>query len=62
MGPVKIQVTIKTVYGNETIYPACKKAEAFAKMLGQRTLTRTNIASIKEIGFEVEVVAPAIKL
>lgn len=52
---MSIQVTIKQVYGNELIYPACPKAHTFATMLGQSTLTRRDIASIKALGFTVNV-------
>lgn len=51
-----IQVTIKNVYGEERIYPACPRAEAFAALLGQKTLTRSDIVGIKRIGFTVTVV------
>lgn len=50
-----ITVVIKQVYGKETIYPACDKSKAFAKLIGQKTLTRQNITDIKSIGFSVEV-------
>jgi hypothetical protein len=52
-----IRVNIKSVYGEEKIYPACQKAVTFCKMLGQKTLTTANIASIKQLGFQVEVVS-----
>ena len=50
-----IQVEIKTVYGTQKIYPACEKAEVFCKMVGQKTLTETDIRRIKELGFTVNV-------
>lgn len=50
---MSIQVEIKNVYGNSAIYPVCDKAKQFALMLGQRTLTMSNIAHIKKLGFEV---------
>jgi hypothetical protein len=59
---MKIQVTIKNVYGNETIYPACDKAKLFASMLGQKTLTRADISRIKQLGFEIEVITDKVKL
>ncbi len=51
-----IQVEIKTVYGEERIYPACAKASVFAKLVGQKTLTRRDINNIKELGYTIEVV------
>lgn len=57
-----IQVRIKTVYGAEKIYPVCDKACVFAKLVGQKTLTRENIKLIKELGYEILVVADPVSL
>jgi hypothetical protein len=35
-----IEVTVKTVYGNEMIYPENKAAHAFAAIAGTKTLSR----------------------
>lgn len=51
-----IQVTIKNVYGNETIYPSCEKAKAFAALAGQKTLTMREITLIKSLGYAVNVI------
>lgn len=59
---MSIQVKIKTVYGSEVIYPVCSSAKIFAKMLGQTSLTRSNIQSIKALGYTVEVVADQVAL
>jgi hypothetical protein len=50
-----IQVEIKQVYGNETIYPACETSKLFAQIANTRTLTRAAINSIKALGYGVEV-------
>ena len=52
-----IKVQIKNVYGRELIYGACEKAKIFAHLVGQQTLTRENIKSIKALGYAVEVVS-----
>jgi hypothetical protein len=49
-------VKVTTKYGKELIYPASESAELFAKIAGAKTLTRANIESIKQLGFEIEVV------
>ena len=54
---MKIQVTIRKVYGRENIYPACEKADNFCRLLGQATLTHDNITIIKDLGYTVEVVS-----
>ncbi len=53
---MKIQVSIKSVYGNDTIYPLCDKAALFAKLAGTKTLTWASITSIRALGYQVEVV------
>lgn len=57
-----IQVKIKNVYGNEKIYPVCKKAEIFASLVGQTTLTPRDISYIKMLGYEVKVMQDVVKL
>jgi hypothetical protein len=47
-------VSIKTVYGTPTIYPACNLSQCFAAVLGQKTLTPANIAGAKSMGFLVK--------
>jgi len=53
---MKLQVTIKNVYGNETIYPACEQSKLLAKLAGHKTLTRYDIELIKALGYTVEVI------
>lgn len=50
-----ITVQIKNVYGRETIYPQCTKAQIFARLLGQKTLSAANLAHIQELGYVVTV-------
>lgn len=57
----EILVKIKNVYGTDQIYPACPEAEIFAQLAGTKTLTKTAINLIKDLGFKIQVVAnPAI--
>lgn len=53
---MNIQVIVKTVYGNKTIYPYCDKAKLFADIAGTLTLLPRDIERIKQLGFSVEVV------
>ena len=55
-----ITVQIKTVYGNEAIYPVCLCAETFVQLTGKKTLSRSDIAKIKLLGYEVIVQAPTL--
>ena len=50
-----VLIEIRSVYGNELIYPANKTAELFAKITGNKTISRAVIEHIKELGFEVKV-------
>ena len=50
-----ITVEIKSVFGNEKIYPVSIEAFTFAKLIGQKTFTDRDIAVIKELGYEVQV-------
>lgn len=52
---MKITVEIKTVYGNERIYPICDKALLLAELAGSVTLTRASIDIIKKLGYEIVV-------
>lgn len=55
-----ITVEIKSVYGNEMIYPACETAKQFAALIGTKTLTREAIAKIKALGYSIQVQAPTL--
>ena len=48
-----IHVTVKTNYGNQTIYPNCESSKTFCKMLDQKTLTPLNIKYIRELGYKL---------
>jgi hypothetical protein len=50
-----VQVKIKSVYGNERIYPVNKQAKMFASLTNKATLDRRDVGLIKDLGFTVEV-------
>jgi hypothetical protein len=52
----KVQITIKSVYGRETIYPVCKLAQGFARIAGTKTLTEDTVRTIVGMGFQIEYV------
>ncbi len=51
-----IQIEIRNVYGNETIYPANETAATFARIAGTKTLRPDTIKLAKALGYAVEVV------
>jgi hypothetical protein len=53
---MKIQVEIKSQFGNRRIFPVCEKAHLFCAIAGEKTLTDASIKSIKALGYAIEVV------
>lgn len=51
----KVVVEIKTVYGNERIYPVSDNAKLFAQLVRKKTLDLADIAIIESLGYEIEV-------
>tara|TARA_R110000823_G_scaffold314039_1_gene442345 strand:+ start:1073 stop:1360 length:288 start_codon:yes stop_codon:yes gene_type:complete len=50
-------VTIKTIYGQDRVYPANDVAYALAALLGSKTFTREQIAKAKALGYTFEIKA-----
>jgi len=59
-GKPSISVTVRSSYGRDLIYPVCPKAAAFARLVGQKTLSPDAVDQIKALGFDVVVLAPAL--
>ena len=57
---MKIIVRIKSVYGQQRIYPVCEKAKLFCDIQRTRTLGTNTIKIIKALGFTVEVQTPSL--
>lgn len=55
---MKIKVEIKNVYGNALVYPACDLSKNMVKLTGNRTFNRTNLDTIKNMGYDIEVITP----
>lgn len=51
-----LKITIKSVYGKETIYPACEQSRRLADMVGTKTLTQDTVRQAIAMGFRVEYV------
>ncbi len=50
----KIQVHVKNVYGVVRVYPVCATAKLLCKLAGGQTLSPASLATIKDLGYEVE--------
>jgi hypothetical protein len=48
---------VRSVYGRQTIYPACDNAQTIAKLANQKTLTQRELTLAKALGFTVVQVA-----
>ena len=48
-----ITVTVRRVYGNPVIYPACPTAKNFARIAGTKTLTLDTLRHIKALGYTI---------
>jgi len=49
-----ITIRVASIYGRETIYPACEKARLFADLAGTKTLTRDALNLIHALGYEIK--------
>ena len=52
---MEITVSVKSVYGNEQIYPVCEQAKLFAALAGTKTLTNQSLRLIKQLGYKINV-------
>ena len=53
-------VNIRSVFGNERIYPISESALLIAKLMERKTFNRNDIEIIKKLGFSVSVEAQTI--
>lgn len=60
--PQSIKVTIKSVYGNDVVYPACMDAKRFADIAGSKTLTDRTLRLVRDLGYGIEVVHPTVTI
>lgn len=50
-----INVTMKNVYGNNLVYPACNEAMLLAELSGKITFDKRAIDVLKRLGYEIVV-------
>jgi hypothetical protein len=53
-----VQVTVRNVYGKETVYPANSLAEKLANLSGKKTFTHRDLGLIESMGFVIFEVHP----
>ena len=49
-----IEVQVKSVYGQDRIYPINGQAQKIAKLLNRKTLTSADLGVLKDLGFEIK--------
>lgn len=50
-----VTIEIRHVYGVPTAYPACPTSALLARLAGTQTLTPRALATIRDLGYRVEV-------
>lgn len=57
---MEIKVQVRSVYGNDLVYPACPDAKRFADIAGTKTLGHGVLCLIEALGYTVTAVSPVI--
>jgi hypothetical protein len=50
---MELTVKIKSVYGNDLIYPVNETARKFMDLLGKKTFSRVDLAIIGNLGYTI---------
>ncbi len=53
---MKIQVTKKSPYGTERVFPVCDNSVTITRFTGRKTFTPEDLETIKALGIEIEYV------
>lgn len=56
------QLELKSVYGEDKIYPLCDKARQFASIAGTKTLTKGVLRSMINLGYTLELFIKGFKV
>tara|TARA_R110000796_G_scaffold94354_1_gene199118 strand:- start:24 stop:242 length:219 start_codon:yes stop_codon:yes gene_type:complete len=54
---MELEIQIKTVYGNELIYPINDKALLLTKLLKKKTFTVNDLEILQELGYKFKIKA-----
>jgi hypothetical protein len=53
---MEITIKIKSVFGQERIYPVCPNALTLSDLCGKKTFDRIDLKNIEKLGFSIKVV------
>ena len=62
MATLFITVEVRTVYGNEMVYPADDAAAQFCNIAGTRTLPASILPFIRALGYEIRLAPQVTKV
>lgn len=62
MSEKTITIKVKTVYGVETVYPACEQSQLFAQLAGTTTLTPHALRTIEALGYTISIQLEVVKV
>lgn len=48
---MNLTIELKTVYGNDLVYPICNKAIKLCQLTNQKTFSKFAINKLKELGY-----------
>ena len=48
----RLIVKKKSVWGTERIYPICERSKLFTRLVGQKTLDKSAIEIIRQLGYD----------
>jgi hypothetical protein len=51
-----VSIKERSIYGNVLLYPNNQKAEFFARLIGKKTFSNQDIANIKDLGYQIELI------
>lgn len=55
---MELKIKSKDVYGRTLYYPACEKAQLFAKLIDKKTLTPETLAIAEKLGYTINIQQP----
>jgi hypothetical protein len=59
---MNIIVEVRSVYGNQAVYPACDTSRLLAKLAGTKTFTKSALDAIEKLGYAITVAQPKIEI
>lgn len=52
----EIKVSIRSVFGNDTVYPVFDRAQLLTQLTGRKTMTARDLETVRQLGYQVTVV------